>query len=530
MTVHWRTSTLGVLLFGLGLGLACPASAQTPDAAQLLERLQRLEKNQAEMQKQLDEKDKRIDALEEELKRSKQAETPKPGAPATVEAPAPAPPPPPVVQAPTPPSAVGDLPPPEGGDATPYPPQPVESASAKKLGSYRPPRGFFLTGNDQWGEINFGIYTYVRFLEQKGLEDDATNGPSKGSPIDKREDLQLAKVKLEFRGWFLDPRFQYTLYTWTNQNAQGQGAQVVVGGNLNWVLDPALKIGAGILSLPSTRSTQGTFPYWLTVDHRTLADEFFRASYSQGIFAYGTKNGFGYYGMLANNLSTLGIDAGQLDGDFTTFSGALWWMPTTGEYGPRAGFGDYEEHRDLATLIGVHFTFSPEDKQSQPDSDGFDNTQIRLSDGTVIFQPGALAPNVTVENVKYYMWTLDTGLKYRGLALDSEYFMRFLNDFRTAGGPVPERTLFDHGFQVLASAMVMPRTVQVYTTGSYIFGEFGDSWETIAGLNWFFFRRREVRLNFEYMYDHHSPTGGISYPQTVGGTGSIGLVNLEMNF
>jgi len=39
-----------------------------------------------------------------------------------------------------------------------------------------------------------------------------------------------------------------------------------------------------------------------------------------------------------------------------------------------------------------------------------------------------------------------------------------------------------------------------------------------------------VRLNFEYIYDHHSPTGGISYPQTVGGTGSIGLVNLEMNF
>ena len=54
------------------------------------------------------------------------------------------------------------------------------------------------------------------------------------------------------------------------------------------------------------------------------------------------------------------------DGDFTTFSGALWWMPTTGEYGPRAGFGDYEEHQDLATLIGVHFTFSPEDRQSQP--------------------------------------------------------------------------------------------------------------------------------------------------------------------
>jgi hypothetical protein len=41
-------------------------------------------------------------------------------------------------------------------------------------------------------------------------------------------------------------------------------------------------------------------------------------------------------------------------------------MPTTGEFGPRSGFGDYEEHKNLATRLGGHFTFSPEDRQSQP--------------------------------------------------------------------------------------------------------------------------------------------------------------------
>ena len=166
-----------------------PASAQTPDAAQLLERLQRLEKNQADMQKQLDEKDKRIDALEEELERTKQVDTPKPAAPATVEAPPPAPPPPPVVQAPpAAPRAVANLPPPEGGDATPLPPEPVEAPSARKLGSYRVPSGFFITGNDEWGEINFGIYTYVRFLEQKGLNKEYVNGFGQTVHLDKRED------------------------------------------------------------------------------------------------------------------------------------------------------------------------------------------------------------------------------------------------------------------------------------------------------------------------------------------------------
>src|SRR6185436_18114270 len=166
------------------------------------------------------------------------------------------------------------------------------------------------------------------------------------------------------------------LCTWTNQAAQGLGAQVVVGGNLNWRFGEAFLLGGGILSLPTTRSTSGNFPYWLTVDHRTGADEFFRGSYATGFFAYGKPlPGFNYYMMLANNLSQLGVDAAQMDGEFTTFSTAFWWMPTTGEFGPRSGFGDYENHQDLATRVGWHFTFSPEDRQSQPGADDIDNTQ-----------------------------------------------------------------------------------------------------------------------------------------------------------
>lgn len=129
--------------------------------------------------------------------------------------------------------------------------------------------------------------------------------------------------------------------------------------------------------------------------------ELFRGSYATGFFAYGKPlPRTAYYMMLANNLSQLGVDAGQMDGDFTTFSGAVWWMPTTGEFGPRSGFGDFEHHQELATRVGWHFTFSPEDRQSQPGTDDIDNTQIRLSNGTIIFTPGALAPGVSVSDVK----------------------------------------------------------------------------------------------------------------------------------
>jgi hypothetical protein len=33
------------------------------------------------------------------------------------------------------------------------------------------------------------------------------------------------------------------------------------------------------------------------------------------------------------------VDAGQLDGPISTIAAALWWMPTTGEFGPRKSFG-----------------------------------------------------------------------------------------------------------------------------------------------------------------------------------------------
>ena len=281
--------------------------------------------------------------------------------------------------------------------------------------------------------------------------------------------------------------------------------------------------------MPTTRSTQGNFPDWLTVDHRTTADEFFRGSYTMGFYAYGQQHGFGYFGMIADNLSILGVDAGQLDGDFSTASAAVWWMPTTGEYGPRNGFGDYEMHEDVATRIGLHFTFSPEDRQSQPGTDDIDNTQIRLSNGTVVFTPGALAPNVAVEKVKYYMADVDVGAKWKGVEISGEYYFRWLNDF-VANGPLPTHNTFDHGFQAMASAMVLPQTIQVYTMGAYIFGDYGDSWEMTGGVNWWVFKRRELRVNLEYLYDERSPIGYTAVPQVVGGTGSIFNANIEMSF
>ena len=48
-----------------------------------------------------------------------------------------------------------------------------------------------------------------------------------------------------------------------------------------------MNVGVGITSLPTVRSTEGQFPYWLGVDDRLIADEFFRGSYTSGVWLKG---------------------------------------------------------------------------------------------------------------------------------------------------------------------------------------------------------------------------------------------------
>ena len=117
--------------------------------------------------------------------------------------------------------------------------------------------------------------------------------------------------------------------------------------------------------------------------------------------------------MFANNLSTLGVSAAQLDNRLDTQSYSVQWLPTTGEFGLWGTFGDYDDHEKLATRLGVHYTHSLEDKQSQPGTEGIENSQIRLTDGSVIFTPDLFGPGITVNEVDYQMTSLDAGIKYR---------------------------------------------------------------------------------------------------------------------
>jgi hypothetical protein len=215
-----------------------------------------------------------------------------------------------------------------------------------------------------------------------------------------------------FNGWLLNPKLRYLTYAWTTNSSQGLSAESCSRATSNTRSRSRATLGFGIQSLPGTRTTSGTFPVWLAVDNRVIADEFFRPSYSTGLWLKGAlARQFYYQLMLANNLSQLGVDAGP--------------RQRTQHVQRRAALGARRRVRagGSATSIttsawsraSASTTDSDEDRQSQPGTEAPDNAQIRLADGNLVFTPGLFGVGINVE-VAYHMAAIDGGIMARDRA------------------------------------------------------------------------------------------------------------------
>jgi hypothetical protein len=90
--------------------------------------------------------------------------------------------------------------------------------------------------------------------------------------------------------------------------------------------------------------------------------------------------------------------------------------------------------------------------------------------------------------------------------------------------------LFDHAFQIQASAMVVPKSLQAYAGFSKIFGQFGQPRDFRAGVNFFPFKNKVVRWNNEALYLYKSPVGYTSVPYPIGGRGWVYHTSMELAF
>jgi hypothetical protein len=129
------------------------------------------------------------------------------------------------------------------------------------------------------------------------------------------------------------------------------------------------------------------------------------------------------------------------------------------------------------------------------------------------------------------MVAADAGVKVRGLSLESEFYWRTISNLRGPGTELlPFREMNDSGFKVESSAMVRPRTLQAYVSGSRINGEYGDPWDMRIGVNYYPFGTEIVRWNTEYLYVRRSPVGALSLPMSVGANGPIFYTTFLINF
>src|SRR4026209_296528 len=187
--------------------------------------------------------------------------------------------------------------------------QSQQPQSKRKPLEHVPNVGFLLYTGEK-GEIYFRLFSYARYLNQLSLDPTYVDFFGNTQTVQRRQDMQLQKFFAPFSGWFMTPKFRYYLYVWSSNSSQGDPAQVVGAGNLSYVFNRHVTFGPGITSLPSTRSTEGQFPYWLSVDNRLPADEFFRGSYTTGFWFKGElQTKLKYNVMFASNLSILGVNA-----------------------------------------------------------------------------------------------------------------------------------------------------------------------------------------------------------------------------
>jgi hypothetical protein len=375
--------------------------------------------------------------------------------------------------------------------------------------------------------LKFNDDTQLRYLNTVSSDSTFTDHLGNAREVHRRNDITVNRQMLNFNGYVFDEKLLYSLKIWTSAGA----ASIVITGNLSWRFSKAFTLTAGYTGVPGSRSLVNTFPYFHAID-RSMADNFFRPGFTQGAWASGELGGgLSYLAFVGNGLNTLNISAAKIDTDLA-LSGSVWWEPL-GPYGgsgkSRQMYDDYFSSRKARVRIGTSFTRSREDRFSNLDQSTPDNTALYNSDGVLTFSTGAFATDVTLEKALYRMWAIDAGIKWNGLAVNGQHYMRWLDDF-VADGPLPVESTSDNGFELTAGYFVLPRKLQLYGRGAQVFGEFGDSSEYGGGARWYFLPTERMWLNAEVIRVNHAPYGGAFTPYTAGMDGWVPMLQAVLAF
>lgn len=534
---YWRGLCLAVVFAGMStlpVQAQEAVAAEPPTVAELAARLKRLEEtNQAlaaqnqQMAGQLQDLMSRYD----ELSRRGSDSGPGPGTAAAGSAPA-------AISRPAPSSSLPALLPDEplaplselapafGPQTVARPPAPLVSRYAVSssrfiVGEYDDDRGQFVLVRPKDAqrvpfEVRLDLYTEARYTNFAPSAEVWVDSTGAVQPIRSLDSVEVTRNFVQFQGFALDPRLQYTaiLFSSTALN------DTVYLGWLNYRFSEALDVRVGNWVIPGTREWYESFRWTMGAD-RLMATTFFRPNISPGIWAQGQPfENFYYVAMVANSLNrfTQGI---QRTGSSRAFGGSVWWEPL-GAFG--LGPSDIENHSSPVVRLGANTAISSESNQGFSPTLELSNpedTIVRLSDGTPLFRSGALGPGVDLVSTNLQLFTIDGAIKYRGFGLSGEYFFRSLNGFRATGAQPIMNSLFDHGGLLQGSYFLRPNHLELFARTSFVTGRFGTGNEYGAGLNWYPQGKRTWRYTFEVLRINDSPAQNLLTGYRAGESGTL---------
>lgn len=341
-------------------------------------------------------------------------------------------------------------------------------------------------------------------------------------PVTSRNDFEIERGRLEFRGFFLDPALQFFI----NLDSDTDDGHVVIFQDfwVNYEFSEAFDLYVGKAFVPGSRD-------WLNGTLRTrfadrsLATTFFRPDRSVGVWAIGEPAEKLYYRvMIGNGFNTTDLTPDQIDTNLAC-SGSMW--TDLGDYGQ--GYSDLEWHCEPAAQIGHSFTWASGDRKAGTDGGPAEENFIRLTDGTRLIDVGALAPGVRVDHFDVYLYSLDAAFKYRGFSANGEYFLRWLRDIR-GNGPLPRDHVFDHGYYFEAGWFLLPRTIELNGRISQIFGAFGSAHEYAGGVNWFLNGTHNWKVTFDVTRLIQTPANNSGANYRVGDSGVMFRTQLQAAF
>ncbi|HKQ71290.1 MAG TPA: hypothetical protein VJT73_18230 [Polyangiaceae bacterium] len=385
-------------------------------------------------------------------------------------------------------------------------------------------RGFVVVSTTDSTRMPFRLkinhVSQFRYTNTLAVHDTYTDHLGREIGVNRRNDIQLTRDVFYFSGFAFDPRLDFNILLYTSSATLSATAAGYVG----FVFDKAFALRAGFFSLPSVRSLTGTYPFFHGVD-RSMANNYVRPGFTQGVWADGEPfPGWHYIAMIGNSLNTLDIAATKIDHNFA-YSGNIWHDHN--DFGK--AWNDFEYHAEPALRVGTSFTFAREDRLSDLAEASPENNSIFISDGTLLFETGALAPNVTVELANYYLWAVDAGIKYRGLSFNLEVYQRWLNHF-AANGPLPLSSMYDWGFEASLGYFALRSRLETYVRTSLIHGPFQTAVEGAPGFNWYPFDTRNVWLSSELVLISGSPYQSVLYVYSSGQTGLLVPVQFLLRF